>query len=61
MAGAARQGGSPLPQPDQPAVKTPCPLPVLADLHTWAAELDGVAEKLAPRFERAEPRKRVLV
>jgi SRSO17 transposase len=29
-------------------------------LHTWAEELDGVAAKLAPRFERAEPRKRAL-
>ena len=29
-------------------------------MHTWAAELDTVALKLAPRFERAEPRQRVL-
>lgn len=36
------------------------PFPSEADLHTWAAELDVVAGKLAPRFERAEPRKRVL-
>jgi hypothetical protein len=36
------------------------PFPSEADLHTWAAELDAVAVQLAPRFERAEPRKRVL-
>jgi SRSO17 transposase len=36
------------------------PFPSEADLHTWAEELDAVAAKLAPRFERAEPRKRVL-
>jgi len=36
------------------------PFPSAADLHTWAAELDAVAAKLAPRFERAEPRTRVL-
>ncbi len=36
------------------------PFPAEADLHTWAAELDTVALKLAPRFERAEPRQRVL-
>jgi SRSO17 transposase len=36
------------------------PFPSEADLHTWAAELDAVTVKLAPRFERAEPRKRVL-
>ena len=36
------------------------PFPSEADLHTWAAELDGVAAKLASRFERAEPRQRVL-
>lgn len=36
------------------------PFPSEADLHTWAAELDVVAAKLAHRFERAEPRKRVL-
>ncbi len=36
------------------------PFPSEADLHIWASELDAVADKLAPRFERAEPRKRVL-
>jgi SRSO17 transposase len=36
------------------------PFPSAADLHTWASELDAVAATLAPRFERAEPRKRVL-
>src|SRR5689334_12839072 len=36
------------------------PFPSEADLHTWAAELDAVAGKLAARFERAEPRQRVL-
>lgn len=36
------------------------PFPSAADLHTWAAELDAVAATLAPRFERAEPRQRVL-
>lgn len=36
------------------------PFPSEADLHTWAAELDAVAEKLAVRFERAEPRQRAL-
>jgi SRSO17 transposase len=36
------------------------PFPAEADLHTWAAELDTVAARLAPRFERAEPRQRVL-
>jgi SRSO17 transposase len=36
------------------------PFPSAADLHTWASELDAVAAALAPRFERAEPRKRVL-
>jgi len=36
------------------------PFPSEADLHTWAAELDAVAATLAPRFERAEPRRRAL-
>ncbi len=36
------------------------PFPSEADLHTWASELDAVSAKLAPRFERAEPRRRVL-
>jgi SRSO17 transposase len=42
------------------ASKPLAPFPSEADLHTWAAELDGVAAKLAPRFARAEPRQRVL-
>lgn len=41
-------------------LKPLAPFPSEADLHTWAAELDTVALKLAPRFERAEPRQRVL-
>lgn len=36
------------------------PFPSAADLRIWAAELDAVAATLAPRFERAEPRQRVL-
>src|SRR5262245_26439421 len=36
------------------------PFPSQADLHTWAAELDGVAAALGPRFARAEPRQRAL-
>lgn len=36
------------------------PFPSEADLHTWAAELDVVADKLVARFDRAEPRQRVL-
>lgn len=47
-------------QQTKPPAKPLAPFPSEADLHTWAAELDGVAVKLAPRFERAEPRKRVL-
>ena len=42
------------------ASKRLAPFPSEADLHTWAAELDAVAATLAPRFERAEPRKRVV-
>ena len=42
------------------ATKPFAPFPAEADLHTWAAELDAVAEKLAVRFERAEPRQRAL-
>ena len=53
-----------MPQPTHHASTRPskplAPFPSEADLHTWAAELDGVAAKLAPRFERAEPRQRVL-
>ncbi len=44
----------------KPATKPVAPFPAEADLHTWAAELDAVAEKLAGRFERAEPRQRAL-
>jgi hypothetical protein len=36
------------------------PFPSEANLHTWARELDGVAATLATRFERVEPRQRVL-
>lgn len=43
-----------------PTPKPFAPFPAEADLHTWAAELDAVAEKLAVRFERAEPRQRAL-
>jgi SRSO17 transposase len=43
-----------------PATKSFAPFPAEAELHTWAAELDAVAEKLAVRFERAEPRQRAL-
>ena len=46
-------------RPARPS-KRLAPFPSEADLHTWAAELDGVAAKLAPRFERAEPLRRVL-
>ena len=45
---------------DSPQRKARAPFPAEADLHTWAAELDVVGAKLAPRFERAEPRQRVL-
>ena len=36
------------------------PFPSAADLHTWASALDAVEATLAPRFARAEPRRRVL-
>src|SRR5581483_9042667 len=53
-----------MPQPTTHPTKQPpkrfAPFPSEADLHTWAAELDVVAAKLAPQFERAEPRTRVL-
>src|SRR5215510_4696419 len=53
-----------MPQPTKPPAKQRskqlAPFPSAADLHTWAAELDAVAAKLARRFERAEPRQRVL-
>src|SRR5271166_2790601 len=59
-----RRGHAPMPQPTkQPSKQTArrrAPFPSEADLHTWARELDGVAATLAPRFERAEPRRRVL-
>jgi SRSO17 transposase len=47
-------------QQSKRTAKTHAPFPSEADLHTWAAELDAVADKLARRFERAEPRQRVL-
>ncbi|HEX9414053.1 MAG TPA: IS701 family transposase, partial [Ktedonobacterales bacterium] len=47
-------------QQTKPPSKRLAPFPSEADLHTWAAELDAVAAKLSARFERAEPRKRVL-
>jgi hypothetical protein len=40
--------------------RSKAPFPAEADLHTWAAELAVVEAKLAPRFERSEPRQRVL-
>lgn len=49
-----------MPQQMKFRTKARAPFPSEADLHTWAAELDVVAAKLAPRFERAEPRQRVL-
>lgn len=48
-----------MPQKKSPP-KVRAPFPSAADLHTWAAELDVVGAKLAARFERAEPRQRVL-
>jgi SRSO17 transposase len=47
-------------QQTKQTAKLLAPFPSEADLHTWAAELDTVALKLSTRFERAEPRKRVL-
>lgn len=47
-------------QQKKSSTKVRAPFPSEADLHTWAAELDVVGAKLAPRFERAEPRQRVL-
>jgi SRSO17 transposase len=44
----------------KPATRPFAPFPAESDLHTWAAELDAVAARLAARFERAEPRQRVL-
>jgi SRSO17 transposase len=46
--------------PRQQSTRRKAPFPSEADLHTWAAELDVVCATLAPRFERAEPRQRVL-
>src|SRR5262249_1240334 len=46
--------------PSKPTSRRRAPFPSEADLHTWASELDAVAAKLARRFERAEPRQRVL-
>ena len=47
-------------QQSRRTAKPHAPFPSEADLRTWAAELDAVAATLAPRFERAEPRQRVL-
>ncbi len=47
-------------QPSKQTSKRLAPFPSEADVHTWAAELDAVTAKLASRFERAEPRQRVL-
>src|SRR5262245_58344815 len=47
-------------QQSRRTAKLHAPFPSAADLHTWSAELDAVAAKLARRFERAEPRQRVL-
>src|SRR5215831_14709925 len=57
-----QEGWSPMPQQTKAPTKSRsrAPFPAAADLHTWAAELDVVGTKLAPRFERAEPRQRVL-
>jgi len=49
-----------MPQQKSATAKARAPFPAEADLHTWAAELDVIGAKLAPRFERAEPRQRVL-
>lgn len=32
--------------------------PTATQVHGWAAEVDAVAERIAPRFRRAEPRRR---
>src|SRR5260370_42476968 len=34
--------------------------PSIEDLRTWADRLEEVQERLAPYFERAEPRQRVM-
>lgn len=49
-----------MPQQTKAPSKARAPFPAEADLHTWAAELDVVGASLAPRFERSEPRQRVL-
>src|SRR5215469_16132868 len=47
-------------QQSRRTAKPHAPFPSEAALHTWAAELDALSAKLAPRFERAEPRQRVV-
>jgi SRSO17 transposase len=47
-------------QQTTPAARPLAPFPAEADLHIWASELDFIADTLAPRFERAEPRRRAL-
>lgn len=54
------QQRKPVASAKQPHTKRLAPFPSEAELHTWASALDVVAAKLAPRFERAEPRRRVL-
>ena len=49
-----------MPQQKLAAPKARAPFPAEADLHTWAAEWVVVGAGLVPRFERAEPRQRVL-
>lgn len=49
-----------MPQQKTAATKAHAPFPSEADLQTWAVELEMVGAKLAPRFERAEPRRRAL-
>jgi DDE superfamily endonuclease len=49
-----------MPQQTKSPTRARAPFPSAADLHTWAAELDVVGARLAPRFERAEPRRRAL-
>jgi hypothetical protein len=34
--------------------------PAIEDLRTWADRLEEVQDRLAPSFERAEPRRRVM-
>ncbi len=49
-----------MPQQKKSPTNARGPFPSEADLHTWAAELDVLGARLAPRFERSEPRRRVL-